>query len=102
MSSRELMVNNVRYGGEFFEGQDIFVGIDVNNSKWALTRCDGTMMSKYESSKKQTETRKKATGREQARSPSQQGACCCTKRGKLQELRGKWGKPTVGLKLGVR
>ena len=102
MSSRELMVKNVRYGGEFFEGQDIFVGIDVNNSKWALTRYDGTMMSKYESSKKQTENGKKATGREQARSPSQQGACCCTKRGKLQESRGERRKPTVSLKLGVR
>jgi len=84
MSSRELMVNNVRYGGEFFEGQDIFVGIDVNNSKWALTRCRGTIMGKYESSKKQAENGKKATGCEQGRSPSQQGACCCTKGGSFR------------------
>ena len=62
MSSRELMVKNVRYGGEFFEGQDIFVGIDVNNSKWALTRRDGTMMSKYESSKKQRKMGRKRQG----------------------------------------
>lgn len=97
MRSRELMLNDVRYGGEFFEGHDIFVGIDVNNSKWALTRCDGTMMSECESSKKQTENGKKATGREQRRLPSQQGACCCTKRGKLQESRGNGRKPKATL-----